>query len=238
MVPGRAFTRGMYSHLKLQDASGRQLKQHHHVWLNRQFLSDCQMWKTFLTGPQLNLCRPFVDFAPTGKTSVTLNLMSDASRAEHLGMGAIFLEEGRWIVDQWSEDFIKTDQPSIEYLELYALTAAVLTWSEVESMQNQRVTVFCDNESVVYMVNNSASTCEHCMKLIRIITLDNIKANRRLFVSHTSTGDNYLADALSRLNFKKFWRLAPPGVKPNPDRITDQLLQPQVLFRTQDDYLI
>ena len=51
--------------------------------------------------------------------------------------------------------------PSIEYLELYGLTAGPLTWGE--QIINQRIIVFCDNLAVVGMINNCASTCSNCM---------------------------------------------------------------------------
>ena len=57
IVPGRAFTRGMYSKLKLRDGKGRLLRQYHHVQLNKQFLQDCWVWLTFLQNvSRVQLC--------------------------------------------------------------------------------------------------------------------------------------------------------------------------------------
>ena len=50
----------------------------------------------------------------------------------------------------------KKYNPSIEYLELFALTAAVLTWGS--KLKNRRITIFCDNLSVVCMINNDKVT--------------------------------------------------------------------------------
>ena len=59
IVPGRVFTRGMYSKLRLKNAEGQVLKQHHHIWFNKEFVMDCHLWLQFLKGandnPQL-LC--------------------------------------------------------------------------------------------------------------------------------------------------------------------------------------
>ena len=48
IIPGHAFTRRMYAKLKLIDKNGNPLKQHHHIWLNAQFIQDCYVWKMFL----------------------------------------------------------------------------------------------------------------------------------------------------------------------------------------------
>ena len=48
IVPGRAFTRGMYAKLKLTNAKGELLKQHHHIWLSKDFTQDCKVWQKFL----------------------------------------------------------------------------------------------------------------------------------------------------------------------------------------------
>ena len=45
IVPGRAFTRGMYAKLKLTNAKGELLKQHHHIWLSKDFTQDCKVWQ-------------------------------------------------------------------------------------------------------------------------------------------------------------------------------------------------
>ena len=235
IVPGRAFTRGMYAKLKLTDKDGKNLKQHHHVWLNQQFLEDCKMWKTFLVSGWLQLCRPFIDLDAGSRNSRILEFYSDSSKNAKLGMGAIFIEQGTWLVKRWNEDFINQENPSIEFLELYALVAAVCTWNGSDLLCNSRVTIHCDNQAVVYMVNNLASSCMQCMKLIRILVLDSIRCNRRLFARYVSTTDNFLADAISRFKFGKFWRLAPSNTKPEPDVV--RLIEPEKLWNSLTDYL-
>ena len=113
-------------------------------------------------------------------TSEVLNFTSDASKNKHLGWGATF--GSRWMFAQWPEGFIQECDPSIEHLELFALVSAIITWTEEELLCNGRITVFCDNEAVVHMVNNSASGCMNCLKVIRVLTLQNLKYNRRIFV--------------------------------------------------------
>ena len=110
-----------------------------------------------------------------------------------------------WLVHQWNLHFILDCKLSIEYLELYALAAGIITWQDHPQLQNSWVSVHCDNESVVHMISNTASSCSKCMKLIRILVLNNIVHNRRLFTQHIRSEDNFLTDSLSRLNFKCFW---------------------------------
>ena len=127
-----------------------------------------------------------------------LGFFSDASFNKKLGFGATF--KSRWIVGQWNESFIMNCKPSIEFLELFALTVAVLTWSREPELNNSRITVHCDNQAVVQMVNKTTSSCLQCMKLLRMLALNGINCNRRLFATYIASGANILADALSRLN--------------------------------------
>ena len=138
------------------------------------------MWLCFHNHPDSALlCRPFIDFK-SDNTSRILNFYSDVSLNKKLGMGAVFND--KWLCAQWLEKFIEREKPSIEFLELFALTSAIHTWGEDQLLNNTRVTVFCDNEAVVFMINNSASSCPQCMKLIRMLVMDNIKHNRRVFL--------------------------------------------------------
>ena len=103
------------------------------------------------------------------------------------------------------EQYIEQYSPSIEYLELLGVTAALLTWGHL--LKNIRIIVFCDNQAVVGMINKMTSSCRNCMYLLRLITLNNLIYNCRVFAKYISTTDNNLSDSLSRLQFGCFWRL-------------------------------
>ena len=155
------------------------------------------MWEKFLTLAAKNnqcLCRPFVDVDAFAYAD-TLGFFTDASLNRKYGMGAVFRD--RWLVNKWGEDFIDKESPSIEFLELYALVSAILTWSS--HLRNCRIIIFCDNEAVVNMVNNTTSKCPQCMKLIRLLVIDGLLSNRRVFVRHIASKANILADSLSRM---------------------------------------
>ena len=194
IFPGRAFLRRIYD--KTKTASGFVLQRFHHIRVDHDLKQDCLTWLGFLENrnKQLVLNRPFVDLKRF-ETATTLNFFTDSSANGELGFGAVF--NRNWFFGQWEPGFVKECEPSIEYLELAALCMGILTWSE--SLKNMRVIVFCDNQAVVHMVNNSTSKCRNCMILLRILIADNLLRNRRVFVHWVSTKNNKLADSLSRL---------------------------------------
>ena len=114
IIPGRAFTCRIYS------AINPKLKLHHHLHLNGETLMDLAMWLQFLRHPSC-YSRPFMDV--TGQSQL-VPFYLDASKNARLGMGANCMKS--WMVQQWDHDFILTNDSSIEYLELFALTAAIL----------------------------------------------------------------------------------------------------------------
>ena len=138
-------------------------------------------------------------------TSMEISFYTDASGS--IGFGSLL--NRKWIQGFWEKDFLKSNKPSIEYLELFALAAGILTWQNQPELVNNRITVFCDNTAVVQMINNMTSSCEHCMKLIRILVLDGLKFNRRLSAKYIDTKSNFLADSLSRGQWEHFRKLGP-----------------------------
>ena len=221
IVPGRTFTGSMYDKLRMGDAQGIMLKQHQHVHLDKQFKLDCLIWKQFLKNAQaLQLCRKFVDWHGTGcVTAEQLTFYTDASKNPNLGMGGIFGDS--WFFAQWDPLFTESQSPSIEFLELLALTVGVICWAD--QLCDRKIVIFNDNQAVINMVNNITSKCPQCMKLIRILTLDGIYCNRKIVVKYIPSKMNYLADALSRLDFECFWQKAPSTMNRVPDVILESL---------------
>ena len=192
VVPGRAFTMHLYSYISPN------LMPHHHLRINGEMKLDLQVWNLFLDNPGI-FCRPFMDFKAIQAEEVEFYL--DASGSWNKGrIGAICGKS--WIMQAWDTNLMKKLNPSIEYLELYALTAALLNW--LPRFKNRQIYVFVDNESIKAMVNKSSSKCKNCMVLIRFITLHSLLHNVRVFAKHLRTHKNVLADTLSRLNWNKF----------------------------------
>ena len=148
-------------------------------------------------------CRPFMDFTRTFNAT-QLDFYSDASKNFSLGFGAIC--EKSWMQHKWTDVNVNESMnPSIQYLELYAFVAAVLAW--IHRFQNKRIIIFCDNEAVVNIINNSSSTCKNCMVLVRFITLHCLIFNVRLFAKHVSSKNNAISDSLSRFQDSRFAEL-------------------------------
>ena len=152
--------------------------------------SDLNTWLIFLEHPTA-FARPFADFS-TETTSEEIDFYSDASGK--LGYGAICAE--KWMHGLWSHRFITEMKPSIEYLELYALVAAVVAWLHL--FKNRKITVFIDNKSICDMINATSSSCKNCMVLIKILVLKCLVENVVLKAKYVKSSDNKFADALSR----------------------------------------
>ena len=155
VFPGCAFTRHMYwkysnlvnvNHNKSPDNrvefSTVKLKQHHHVQLDSEFKADCAVWVEFLSGELKQVVsRPMVDLIGTPvTTSDQISFYSDASASKRLGFGSIL--NNKWIQGFWPESFIVQAKPSIEFLELFTLTAGILAWESEPELRNCHVLVF------------------------------------------------------------------------------------------------
>ena len=197
VIPGRSFLRRLYSL-----GSNEKLMPHHHIRLNAECRMDMEIWKKFLSHPSI-FSRPFLDCFQ--QTSDDIDMYSDASGAGGKGFGAYC--GTKWSYMPWNVVWLEDQQPSIEYLELYGVTVAVLLW--IKNFKNSRILLHCDNESACKMINKGSSGCRNCMVLIRIIVLECMVHNVHLTAEWISTGDNGKADALSRLDWKRFNKLGP-----------------------------
>ena len=228
IVPGRTFTRRMYSKFAhITDLSGNKpknckLKNYHHINLDEEFRNDCKIWQIFLetASSDCRLQRPYMDLnGPVTKYAETLNFYTDSSANKNLGMGMIFDRE--WSYAQWEIGYIEQYKPSIQYLELLALVTAAFLWSH--KIGNTRVVVHCDNKSVVQMINDGVSRCKNCMHLLRLISLNTLRHGTRLFAIHVEGKLNNLSDSLSRLEFKRFFKHAPKNVKSFPEHLPEEI---------------
>ena len=242
IVPGRAFTRRMYAKfagcVKFSKAMQRSfnhhkheeqstfLKPHHHIRLDGEFKRDCKMWETFLSSGNNAICRPFIDLNET-LSADQLSFFMDAAKGSDLGFGGIF--NNHWIIGQWESDFIKTNNQSIEFLELFGVVIAVYAW--ITELRNKRIVLFCDNESVVHMINNSSSSCRFCMVLIRKLVLKGLEFNTRIFAKWIAGSKNVFSDLLSRQKVSKFKCLAGKDIDPYPAKLHADLWPLSDLWR-------
>ena len=221
IVPGRAFTRRLYSipnGQKRKDGTVVQLKQHHHVRLTSENLQDLRMWKQFLTHPSAYF-RSFMDFTRVW-TAEEVKFFTDASKNSSLGCGG--WSDTDYYYTQWDSDFILQHDPSIAYLELHAVTVGVKLW--LHKYKNRCIIIGCDNQAVVQMLNNMTISCKNCMQLIRIIVLESLVHNVRLYTKYIESEQNEILDALSHLQFARFNRLtARMNMSCKPDDIPCEL---------------
>ena len=217
VIPGHAFTRRLYS------VVASNMKPHHHIKISDEMRLDIQVWQRFLMHPDI-FCRPFLEFGEFSAEDI--QMFSDASRNFSLGFGAMCNKS--WTFGQWDHNFMEVQQPSIEYLELFAVTVAVVNW--IRRFNNKRINLFCDNESVVHMINGSSSTCKNCMVLIRLIVFEGLIRNVRIFAKHIPTKKNGIVDALSRMQFNRFWKLA-PDMEEIPTQIPQELWPLQKIWK-------
>ena len=196
VIPGRAFTRRLYA-----PTGNSKLKPHHHIRITGEMKSDMRVWKSFLMEPSM-LCRPFMDFTKFW-TAQELDFYTDSSGNPRFGMGGYCNQE--YFAQRWEYDFVVKFKPSIQYLELYAIASAVLLW--VKNFKNKRIIIFTDNQNVKRMVNSNTSSCRNCMVLIRLIVLECLIWNVRLYAEYVPTKENEIADALSRFQQKRFLKL-------------------------------
>ena len=69
------------------------LKPHHHIKVDQEFKLDCGVWRNFLLKQNdCGICRPFIDYSQAFSAEI-LDLYTDATKNENLGMGGIFGEE-------------------------------------------------------------------------------------------------------------------------------------------------
>ena len=226
-VPGRAFTRRLYSAQTI--AEDNEMKKYHHIHVNSEMKSDLKMWLKFLEHPSI-YARSFMDLINHNYSDV--DFYTDASANPELGCGGV--SDSEWFLLQWEENFITKNKPSINYLELYAVTIAVINW--LHKYQNRRIYIFCDNMSVVHMINNNTSKCKNCMVLIRIIVLQSLTNNVRLYAKHVPGRLNLYSDYLSRLKYKHFWDLARSENRKfntKPSSIPDYMFMPNIWLKDE-----
>ena len=191
IVPGRAFTRRLYSMISPAFAA------HHHINVNHEMKEDLRVWLEFLANP-IVYCRPFLDYSTT-LVADKLDWYTDASGV--IGCGGY--HRSSWFQIMWDREFLQQKTPSIEYQELFAVTVSVRLW--LHRYPNSRICLFCDNETVVRQLRNTSSSCKNCMVLIRMIVKESLIHNSRVFGQWVDTKSNNLADALSRNEMGKFW---------------------------------
>ena len=202
VLPGRPFIRRLY------DVIGGHYGKYN-VSINGEVKSDIRVWQRFLDSDLVRVS--FLDLDKS--TSLSLDWYTDAAGSSSLGMGACFGR--RWMSLPWSEcDFDQTRDPSIGYLELAAVVVSVWTWAPL--IRDSRVQLWCDNQSVVQVVNKLTSKDKDMMDLVRCLVDKLLEFNIKVTMKHVPGVENVKADMLSRLQVEKFLERFGEDVDPTP----------------------
>ena len=195
VVPGRTFlqraiqlTRGVPSRF-------------HHIRLNKEFFKDLDMWKVFLAN--WNGRTFFLESSPT--PTPDLELYTDA--AGSIGFGGYL--QGKWFQGHWPPHMRLNRERgiSIEWQELFPIVVACSIWHPF--LAGKRLQFWCDNESVVSIINSGHSKVPRIMELVRKLVLLSMQHNFLVRARHVPGVSNEVADALSRFQMQRFRALAP-----------------------------
>ena len=69
------------------------------------------------------------------------------------------------------------------------------------------------------------------MVLIKLLTAESIVQNVRIYARHVGTKDNGKADALSRLDFGRFWKLAQNDMNAQPTKLPQEIWPMERLWK-------
>ena len=96
---------------------------------------------------------------------------------------------------------------SIEWQELFPIVVACTIWHP--HFAGKRLQLWCDNESVVAIINSGHSKVPRIMDLLRALTLISMKHNFFVRARHVPGVHNVIADALSRFQEARIREAAP-----------------------------
>ena len=96
---------------------------------------------------------------------------------------------------------------SIGWQELFPIVVACAIW--FPHFSGKQVQFWCDNESVVAIINSGHSKAPRIMDLLRFLVLVSMKHNFFVRVCHVPGVCNETADAVSRFQDACFWAVAP-----------------------------
>lgn len=200
IVPGRTFTRRIYDRMV-------GLQQYHHLRIDQDLRDDLLLWYNYLL-KDASLCRPFMDFTKVVNAE-DLGYYTDAAKDEDkAAFGIVF--QNHWAYGIFPDWIVRSKAATIMTLEMYAVLASVVMFRE--QLYTKRVELNCDNQAVVAAINKGTTKCKPTMNLIRVMTHTCMKYQIRVFAKYVKSSENHRADALSRLDFQKFWLHALSGV--------------------------
>ena len=184
---GRTFIRRMI------DLSKSVKYLHFRIKLNSCFRADLNWWRAFL---------PYWNGVSMMHREVDTQLYTDSS---DLGIGGVYGDQ--WFMAKFADNSCDLRQKSINWRELFAIIKAIGTWCHL--LANKKVLLFCDNESVTYIVNSGTSRDPDIMTLIRTLFFICAQNNIECKCQHIPGVNNIASDHLSRLRITEFFKIHP-----------------------------
>lgn len=192
----RAFNRRFY------DAMSGLTKPFHHVRVSASMKADIMTWISFIehfngycSFPELNW-----------NDSSTLDLFTDSAGSQELGCAAVF--GCSWVFYPWPREWHGTNiLKDITFLELVPVVLAFLLWAPC--LQNKKINLHIDNQSLVCILNKKSSKSKLVMHLVRPLILVCMQNHIQFKASHVEGISNVKADSLSRCQWQRFREVAP-----------------------------
>ena len=205
IVAGRIFTR------RLIDLSTTVTNPNHYVTINREARDDIHWWCELLHTSNKS------SFIPDPKRIYSTDILLFTDAAKQVGLGACY--GNSWIQAKWADHSME-DVHDINFLELFAIMAAVLTWGR--SWSGKRIVIVTDNKTITHIWSSGTSPIPKIMDLIRKIYLFAASNKFSLSLKHIFGHFNPVADALSRFQVDRFRQLMPTADK-DPTAIPEEV---------------
>ena len=159
------------------------------------------MWKVFLF--TWNGRSFFLGSSPTPAPNLELYTDTGGSR----GFGGYF--QGKWFQGLGPPHIRLNKQTgiSIEKQELFPIVVPCARWHPF--LAGNCLQFWCDNISVVSVINAGHSKAPRIMDLVRLLVLLSMKHNFVVRAHHVAGVSNEIANALSRFETQRFQALAP-----------------------------
>ncbi|XP_033931187.1 uncharacterized protein [Pseudochaenichthys georgianus] len=189
---------------RLLDAASAVTNLHDRVFLDEGCRSDLCFWSLLLA--HWNGITFFYD--DLVYSSDSMRFFTDA--APSVGFGGFF--QGEWFAGPWPPSFPNHASSSALH-EIYPIAVACHVWGHL--WLRKCISVLCDNQSVVWIINKGRSSCSDIMPFMRSITWSSLTHNFLISARHVPGHLNIVADSLSRFQFQTFRNLCPEA-SPQP----------------------
>ncbi len=192
---GRTFLR------RLIDLSKTVKHLHYKIKLNKAAQADFSWWLACIDSHNgVNI------FPKEWDESKAMLVFTDAS---DLAAGVVV--NGQWSIYPFQGQGQVWLNDPIHVREMLAVCVAVSTFRN--ELCGRQVTFKVDNMATCYAINTGSTKCKATMNLVRSLYFMLCKFNIDCRAEYINTNDNILADALSRLEVKKFFANCPAAEK-------------------------